>query len=271
MKKLRLWLPAAVCAGAVAVVASGPSAVATHEPADKAAATANDIDKVDGKDNRDLLLQETLRVSSTSDLILQTTAECSILTALKTTGGPEVDSEQDGAFGQVKLWIEIDGKRVPVSTNDTRANDGGRGDKGEVVFCNRAYQRTVTDQEENEGLDPLGVVSNPDGDGIDGEDDFIRTRTANAFNWMAFNVGKEYDAGGDNVVTVKLFAQYDRKTTSTTDGEDGGDEGECGAPRPDDSFDPYGVTCADAFVGSRSLIIEAVHASNHEAAAPADD
>jgi hypothetical protein len=265
VKKLRIWLPVVLSAGAFAVVVSGPAAVATHEPADKTAATASDIDTL-GQE-QEVILQETMRVSSTSDLILSTSAECSILTALNTVGGEDADTEQDGAFGQVKLFIEIDGTRVPVATNDT-AEDQFGDDFGKVVFCNRAYQRTVTDAEENEG-----VGGNPDGDGLDSEDDFIRTRNANAFNWMAFNVGTAYDKpyNGNNIVDVKLFAQYDRKTTE--DGALGAnscqEEGELA--QADDALAPYGKTCADAFVGSRSLIVEAVHASNHEQPAPVDD
>src|SRR5687767_8766713 len=88
-------------------------ATATHQPADKAAATANDLDTVgtSNGDVGDLLLSETMRVSSTSDLILQTTAECSILTSLHTAGGDEATTETDGSFGQVKLWIELDNER----------------------------------------------------------------------------------------------------------------------------------------------------------------
>ena len=80
-----------------------------------------------------------------------------------------------------ELFITLDGTRVPVSLDDTEENEQGETDDiGKVVFCNRAYQRTVTDAEENEG-----VGGNEGGDGFDDEDDFIRTRTANAFNWMA--------------------------------------------------------------------------------------
>src|SRR5688500_8625618 len=144
-------LLAIIAAAAVAIGLTANFAIADHEPADKAAATASDIDRVDAPADRDLLLQETMRVSSVSDLILQTTAECSILTSLYTQGGEDTASEHDGSFGQVKLWIEIDGKRVPVSTNDGETNEqGDTDDEGEVVFCNRAYQRTVTDNEQDE-------------------------------------------------------------------------------------------------------------------------
>ena len=253
---LRRIIMAGLCAGAIGVIVTGPGgAVATHEPADKVAITASDIDELnDGV----VLLEETMRVSSTSDLILQTSAECSILTALRNPGSTEGGAtDTQGAFGQVELWITIDGKRVPVSTNDENTGDDAstpetEDNRGEVVFCNRAYAREITDTEGD--------------DGYDEEDDFIRTRAANAFNWMAFNAGKEYDANGDNLVTIQLHGRYTRETTNGAEELDS-----CGDNQPDNALIPYNKTCADAFVGSRSLIVEAVHASTHEAAAPVDD
>lgn len=222
MKKSLLL--AALIVAVVSVVMNPITAIGNHEPADKASASASEMDTVG--DEAEPVLAETMRVSSTSDLILQTTAECSILTSVLT----DTDGESSGAFGQVKMWIEIDGQHVPVATDDE--------DNGEVVFCNRAYARLITDQE-------------GDGD-IDSEDDFIRTRTANAFNWMAFDVGKNYDADGDNVVEIVLWADYAKEPD------------ECPTREADNSLEPYGQSCADAFVGNRTLIAEVTHASNHE-------
>jgi len=212
---------------------------------------SNDMDTV-GNDGEEVVLSQNMSVSDTADLILQATSECSILTSLYTAGGPGTPadpndprkSELDGAFGQVEMWITLDGKRVPVGEGDTT----GAGE-GEVVFCNRAYARRVTDAEDLE-------------DGIDTEDDFIRTRTANAFNWMAFNVGRDqsnggYDADHDNDLLMELHARY---TTTTTDEV----EESCGTRQLDSALEPYGKTCAEAFVGSRTLIAEVVHAINNE-------
>ena len=233
---LRKTLLAALVAGASAVIVAGPGALATTTaPADKAAVTASDVDTVD---DTEVVLEEQMKVDSTIDLILQASAECSILTSLMTEGGPDAATESDGAFGQVKMWLTIDGNVVPVSSDD---EDGGK-----VVFCNRASQRTVSDEE-----DPT--------DGLDSEDDFIRTRTANAFNWMAFDAGTAYDEAynGNNIVDIALHAEYDRETTGTGDPkcEDGG---------ADNALAPLGQTCADAFIGSRTLIVEATHAANGE-------
>ena len=212
------------------------TAEATHTPANKAAAAGSDIDEIS---DAEPILSETFRVSSPEDIIIQVTSECSILTALTTNN----DSANAYAFGSVRLWVEIDGKRVPVSTDDTGedADDevvdaGDPSDIGEVTFCNRAYERTVTDEE-----DPL--------DGIDEESDYIRTRTANGFNWLALDTGSFYDdveLNGNNIITVELWADYDVAT------------------------DPATHAQAEAFVGSRTMIIEPTKVSNHEQVAPED-
>ncbi len=211
-------------------------ALATHQPADKTAIAASDIDQVD---DATPLLTEEIRVSSPADLILAVSAECSILTELIT--GPSAEggaTDSARAFGSVRLWLTLDGTRVPVSLDDLvtdpeenppDANDTS--DIGEVTFCNRAYQRTVTDGED---------------DGLDEEHDYIDTRTANAFTWMAMNAGGDhYDQNNDNLLTVQLWADFD----STT----------------------LGDAVADAYVGSRTLVIEAVHAANDEQPAQVSD
>src|SRR3990170_5589258 len=78
------------------------SAYADHEPAQKVAAAGSDIENVT---DDSVVLSETVRVSSTQDLVLQLTAECSILTALTTNN----DEPSSSAFGSVRMRIEIDG------------------------------------------------------------------------------------------------------------------------------------------------------------------
>lgn len=200
------------------------SATANHEPANKAGAAGSDIDAV-GEDQ--VILSETMKVSSPEDLIIQVTAECSILTALTTNN----DNPTSTAFGSVRLRVEVDGRPVPVALNESNGSEDDADDDdneiGEVTFCNRAYSRTVTD-----GEDPA--------DGIDEEDDYIRTRTANAFNWLALDTGVVYDdpANGNNILTIKLIADYDTDTA--------------------------GEAIAEAFVGSRTMIIEPIRVSIHE-------
>ena len=210
---------------------AGPGAYADHEPANKFAAAGSDIDEVDDSEP---ILTERMKVSSSFDLVLSASAECSILTELVT----DSDTPSSTAFGSVRMWITLDGKRVPVSTDDTAEDnddvvedDGDESDIGEVTFCNRAYSRTVTDDESP-------------ADGIDREEDFIDTRTANAFNWVATDVGFIYDdpSNGNNIIEVQLWADYD--------------------------VSEAGNAAADAFVGTRTLIAEPTNLSVHEAVEP---
>ncbi len=245
---------------------------ATHEPANKVAAAGSDIRPVD---EAQPVLTEVVRVDTRADLMLYTSSECSILTQLSTNGNqlPNL-GESDGAFGQVKMFITIDGNRVPVSTDDTplppaEESDATATDFGEVVFCNRAYQRTVQDTESSV-------------DGHDRELDFIRTRTANAFNWLALDVGTDvYDvptyitAGGttvtgNNVVAIELWAEHERRSQSTPGLPD--QPARCAEPDPDGHITVASrglMTCAEAMIGSRTLIVEPTHASVHELPEPA--
>jgi hypothetical protein len=183
----------------------------THEPADKAAASGSSVEVL-APNERVLLLSETMRVSTPSDLILQLTAECALTTELTTVG-----NDTSEAAGSVRLWIEIEGTPVAVSS------EGG---DGRVTFCNKVSRRETSM--------------------FDDEDATIKTyeaaRTANAFNWFAFDVGTDalYDKNGDNVVKIDVFGQL--TTTATSNAS------------------------ALAAVGQRTLIVEPTKASNHETA-----
>lgn len=236
-RKIPTIVGALLLAATLFTAYTASSAIADHEPAMKAAAVGSDLDQVD--DSTPILV-ERMRVSSPEDLIIQVTAECSILTEL-TTGPSETGGASDSAFayGSVRLWVEIDGKRVPVSTDELAEDtddqnadeDEDEDDTGEVTFCNRAYQRTVTDGEDAR-------------DGIDKEHDYIRTRTANAFNWVAFDTGFDYDADGDNILNIALMADFDATT--------------------------LGEAIATAFVGSRTMVLEPIRVSNHESMDPVE-
>lgn len=233
-RTLFTMLCGAMAAFLVFSLAGVRDASAHHEPANKAGAAGSDIDEVS---DATPILSETMRVSSPEDAIISVTTECSILTALTTNN----ESLNSLAFGSVRLWVEIDGTRVPVSTDDTAEDgddevedDGDESDIGEITFCNRTYERTVSDGE---------------GDGsVDTEDDYIRTRTANAFNWLAFDLGTLYDdpaipeGAGNNIIEVVLWADYDTNTV--------------------------GEAAAEAFVGSRTMIVEPTKVSNHEQVEP---
>lgn len=174
-----------------------PPAGADHEPANKVAAAGSEVE-VMGPGDSVPILSETLKVSSPADLILQLTAECDILTDL-TTGGTAEDSA--GAFGQVRTWITIDGKVVPVSTDDTT-------DTGKVVLCNRAHNKTITDAE-----DPA--------DGTDEERDMTQTRQANGFNWLALDPGFTYDSleNGQNILEIVVYAEFTEEVVNQAEAE----------------------------------------------------
>ena len=218
-------------------------AQANHEPANKWRAAAATVDTTSANEAPITVLHERLKVSSPRDLVLQLTSECSILTALRT------DDDQDTAesMSQVRMWITIDKTPVPVSTADFDANpaNGVQFDDGKVVFCDREYQRRVADTEQNSPMD-----------GQDEESDFIRTRTANAFNWFALNTGEGgYDKpyNGNNVLDIAVMAEF-RK-----------DPKEC-----NDELAPLGETCAEAYVGRRTLTIETTNGVNDETVTPSE-
>jgi hypothetical protein len=222
---------------------------AHHEPANKFAAAGASIDDVSPNEDH-VVLRETMKVSTPFDLALSATAECSILTYLRTsnptTENPTANTAN--AEGRVTMWVTLDGNRVPVQTNGV-----GGPDNGEVSFCNREYQRTVDDTE-----NPL--------DGIDEERDFIRTRNANGFNWFALDVGRDYDeasyAGetGENIIVVELWARYYKEGAQP-----------CQAVTVTPTTDPptpVQEDCSDAFIGKRTLVAEPTNASVHEQVNP---
>lgn len=161
MKKLRVIVPAALCAGAIATIVSAPGAVATHEPANKTSAAGSTAVVMDPAE-RVVLLSETVKTSKPTDLILGVTAECVITTEVTTIG-----NDVQNAEGRVRIWVEIDGVPVPVAKEDTGP------DSGRVTFCNRFEERETTN--------------------FDDEEATIRTLTrdgaANGFNWLRLDAG----------------------------------------------------------------------------------
>jgi hypothetical protein len=148
-------------------------AMATHTPANKATAVGSKVVKAAPGQNV-TLMAATLRTSSTKDLLLNVSLECSILTQLITNN----DNATSTARGAVRVWIEIDGAVVPIndvsSPGDSTPGIGDDTDK--VTFCDREYSRTVTDTE-----DPQ--------DGIDEIKDYIKTKSSHSFQWVSLNLG----------------------------------------------------------------------------------
>jgi hypothetical protein len=152
-------------------------AFASPSPADKVVA-AGDKMIVMAPQTGATLLTATMKTSKPTDLVLNVSLECSIETTVENVG-----SSTSLAQGQVRVWVEVDGQIVPVtSVSSPPQNTPPGGDNTDkAVFCERVHQVQFI---------------NPN------EDDTIRqfqmTKNANAFNWLRFNVGAD-----THTITVK--------------------------------------------------------------------
>lgn len=191
---------------ALAVLLNGlvpTGAGATHEPANKVSA-AGSAGKVVSPNAAVVLMSEKVKTSKPTDLILAVSLECVITTELTTVG-----NDNQTAEAQVRVWVEIDGVPVPVSADDAV-------DPGKVTFCDRLEQRkTSLFDDEDATIETLQ-----------------RTGQANAFNWMALNVGSA-------VHTIEVKATLTHAATDNAD--------------------------ALAAVGKRTLIVEPTKSANDEA------
>ena len=196
----------------VAVAAEGGGG---GSPANKAVAAGSTTVRV-APGEAVTLLTATFKTSKTTDLLMSVAMECSILTQLTTNNANLAATAEAG----VRAWLEIDGKIVPIQSTSTPPQDGAEPESGaekdKVTFCDRVYSRTVEDQE-----DPA--------DGVDQESDYLRTKSAHAFNWVRLNAGS-----GEHV--VRLVA--DLRTAATES------------------------ATAEAIVGNRTLIIEPTKMAN---------
>lgn len=215
----RAWAAGAVAAGLVGYfVSQGLAATTGGTPANKAVAAGGKTLVVAPETNRQIL-SATFKTSKPEDLLIGVSLECSILTNVVINGGPKTSTETSTAEGSVRVWVELDGKIVPIEDVSTPPQDpaGHVGDNSDkVTFCDRLHTRTVTDNES-------------DTDGTDGSQDYQRTKSANAFNWVRLNAGS-----GDHTLTVMA----DLATNATGD------------------------STAEAVIGNRSLVIEPTKLAN---------
>lgn len=169
----RAIIAAAIIVGLVLAAWAGP-VLANHKPADKVAVSGASLEIVetqldDGSSSDTVtVLQGEIKSSSPTDLILQVSLECAIWTDITTVG-----NDHSSSAANVTVWVTIDGDRVPVSSS-------GLGN-GEVVFCNRTFERETLQFDDEDAT----IRS------------YLRTRQANAFNWMSLNVGS-----GDHTIAV---------------------------------------------------------------------
>ena len=169
---------------------SGGQAQATHKPADKVVASGSTTE-VTEPGAEQTILSGILRSSTTSDLMLSVTAECSIATDVKTVGNDDQSAE-----GVVEVWVEIDGEAVGVQNIGTSTTTAEPADDGKVVFCNRAYRRKTSLFEDEDAT----------------IETFEKTKQANGFNWVALNVGN-----GIHTVEVKANLTETQTNEATAD------------------------------------------------------
>lgn len=172
-----------------ALVVANPLAPAGAEdagtPADKVVAAGSTLEVTDAVEGPVELLSATMKTSAPTDLMLAVTAECALWTDIATTG-----NDSATAISRVELWLEIDGKVVPVNSTDTASGDTGlpvevgQAEAGHVVFCNRAYGMATSDFDDEDAQIQM----------------FNRTRNANAFNWMSLDLGS-------GAHTIKVFGE----------------------------------------------------------------
>jgi hypothetical protein len=194
------------------VVTQGFQAAATHMPADKVVASSANIIEVGTGDTTQpgqpitstptQILSASFRSSSPSDLMLQSTLECAIVTNVVTPGGTESVTRTGEAEGRIRIWMTYDSDDptmgiVPimsVSTNPQPQDENATGgDIDKVTYCNRHHKQQLTDREEDENEN--------EEEGNDELRSYLRTKHANAFNWVFLNTG-------NGIHTVRLWADF---------------------------------------------------------------
>jgi hypothetical protein len=229
MTKRRKFVALACAAAVVPVVIVGTSAVATHTPADKVVAAGDNLTVINEGTNQ-TILTATIKSSKPSDLMMHVAAEC----AVETTHMRDGKTSSNQALGSARVWIEIDGKIVPIMSSSAPPQDPaqqpGGGEDDKVTFCHREEGFSKTD---NNALctaeNPVPPLTNQ----CEMEEWFQNTKTANAFNWVRLNVGS-----GNHTITVK--ADVVEESTASA-----GDTSE-----------------SQAYIGNRSLIVEPTKMSN---------
>jgi hypothetical protein len=204
-------------------LAQGTFASTTGATAANKVGAAGSTTSVSGPNVKVALLTEKIKINNPTDLIISATAECSIITAVKTTG-----SQTANAAAAIKMWVEIDGTPVPVSSDDRQG--------GQVTFCDRTHQQETHFNDTNDQSDTIRT--------------YLDTKNANGFNWLALNVGTNPLASADNVHTIVLYGMLTQQSAANA---------AC-SPATND-------TCSKAVVGNRTLVLEPVKAANGEVVA----
>ena len=222
-----------VAVAAIAAVVVGTQALATHSPADKVVASGASLSQVD-EGSGQTILSAKIKSSKPSDLMIHVSAECAVETSHTSDGKTSTNT----AHGYARLWIDIDGKIVPIQAASAPPQDPGAqpsgGEDDKVTFCERKESYTRTDNNAlcvGEAINELNCER---------QEWYQNTKSANAFNWVRLNVGS-----GDHVVSLKADVVDTASATA-----------------PDTST-------AKAFIGNRTMIVEPTKMANDTLIIPA--
>lgn len=184
----------------------------SHKPANKAGVSSSTIEFMSGPltangsaSVADSILGVEMRTSNPQDLVLQVTLECALWTQVATQGNGVSEST-----ARVMVWVEMDGEPVKVSSDESGE------DAGKVVFCDRTHRQSVVDLDDEDAR----------------IEQYLRTRTANAFNWIVVDAGS-------GVHDFVVHAELDTEVSSDASG-----------------------AMAEAGIGKRTLVIEPIHLPN---------
>jgi amino acid transporter len=169
----------AVVAVAAVFLVFATGAFSGSSPADKVVGAGDNMVVMAGPQTNATLLTAYMKTSKPTDLVLNVSLECTIETTVTNVG-----SSTELAQGQVRVWTEVDGQVVPItSISDPPQNTptGGTVASDSAVFCERVHEVNFMPDTNNE------MISQ-----------FQKTKNANAFNWLRFNVG-----AGDHTISVK--------------------------------------------------------------------
>jgi hypothetical protein len=189
------------------------------------------------------LATATFTTSTTEDLVMNFSTECGLFTAVgaknnNTTTGTTTTSST--AIGEVLVWLELDGKMLPVSQSATTASPPvptGPGN-GPVSYCSRTLNLSTAN------LSPQQVITLAE-----------TTLDANSFQWFDLNVGN-----GSHTLNVMGTLAATTVSMGT-----GGGTGSTGLPSCVPAVDPascYTTPAASAIVGQRTLEIYPDHLAN---------
>lgn len=213
----------------VAVPMTLAATTSSAQPADKAVAAGSTIQDLQPSSSGTPILTATLKTSKPEDLLLDVSLECSIITDVTAQGSPTPGSTSTGeASGAIRVWLTLDSPSNIIPIQDASSppqNPGPFGnDSDKVTFCDRDHQVSVTDAENAP-------------DGTDTLHEYLRTKSANAFNWVRLNTGS-------GTHTVTLWAEFDSPShdslAANTDG-----------------------STSTGFVGNRTLVIEPTKLANN--------